>query len=132
MMLERSGWSITVLFDSPVFQTTECRSCAIRLLRLAVLLFAQNAPADLQWLPAWDALFKVSSEAGPDLSWSVGQICTPNFFAFALYRIREAWKVPSMAEAELWAPKAMSHNCEGILDGAPFVALPPPPTCSGS
>jgi hypothetical protein len=52
----------------------------------------------------------------------VRQICTPDFLAFALDRIPEAWKVSSIVSTELWAPKVMSYNCAGIPAGAPFVA----------
>jgi hypothetical protein len=44
------------------------------------------------------------------------------FLAFAVDRIRKAWNVSSMAEAELEMPKAMSYNCAEILVGALFVA----------
>jgi hypothetical protein len=80
----------------------------MRLLRFAVLLLAQDAPGDPRWLPTRNVLFKVVSEVGLDPSWPVGHIYTPDCLPFALNRIREAWKVPSMLEAELWAPKAMS------------------------
>jgi hypothetical protein len=122
MMLERSGSSITVVSDSHLIQKPECRACTIRLLCFAVLLLAQDAPADPRWLPARDVLFKVVSEVGLESSQSVGQICAPEFLAFALDRIQEAWKVPSIVEAELWTPKAMSYNCAGIPAGTPFVA----------
>jgi hypothetical protein len=52
----------------------------------------------------------------------MGHICRPDFLVFALDRIHEAWKVPSMAEAELWAPKPISYNSVRIPAGAPFVA----------
>jgi hypothetical protein len=61
----------------------------------------------------------------------MGQICTTDFLAFALDRIHEAWKMPSMAEAELWAPKVMSYNCVGIPTGALFVAHASSPNAFG-
>jgi hypothetical protein len=121
-MLERSRSSVTIVSDSHLFQKPECRACVIRLLRFAVLLLAQEAPVDPRWLPARDVLFKVVFEVGQDSFWPGGQIYTPNFFAFTPDRIRKAWKLPLLAEAELWAPKAMSYNCTGIPTGAPFVA----------
>jgi hypothetical protein len=130
-MLERFGSSITVVPDSHLFQKPECRACAIRLLRFAVLFLGQDAPAHPRWLPARDVLFKAVSEVGPDSSWPVGQICRPDFLAFALDRIREALKAPSMAEAELWAPKAMSYNCGGFPPALRSWRMPPSPTRSG-
>jgi hypothetical protein len=82
-------------------EVTNRPSASSRTIRPAVLPLAPEAPADPRWLPARDVLFEVVSELDPDSSWPVGQICTPNFLAFALDRIHEAWKVPSMSEVEL-------------------------------
>jgi hypothetical protein len=129
-MLELPGSSVIVVSDPHLFQKPKCRACTIRL-RFAVFLLAQDAPADLRWLPTRDVLCKVVSEVGSDSSWPVGQTCTPDFFAFALDRIREAWKVSLMTEAELWAPKAMSYNSAAIPAGDPFVAHASSPDAFG-